>query len=757
MLSNAGNAELENMSREGAVPKRRIKNAAGLIAIADKYVEQDQDASYLRARQLALVNGEAPFDDSELKNKGLTHIVNANFGEANATFEAALAPYTEIIVGVPRIPHVILDSYEGDALDDAEIISEEFDWMIKQWPEFYPNMQLLAREFVGFSVGVAIWPDERTVFWEPVGLKDFKVARDTKVSDESIEVAPVLRTMSVSQLYSYIRNPKAAKLMGWNIDAVKKAIWCASTKKDTWKNWQSHWEEFEREAKENDLHCGESGYHRVQLIYGFNREFSQNATEKPKWTMTIACRDVDDFLYERVGKYNSVNSCFTIFTNGVGQGTFHTLRGLLQRIYNCIQVSNRVLCQAAQGAIASGQIQLQGNAEAIQDFQYIEVGPYSFIPMGLNPVQLLPPTVATQNIPVYSLMSQTMQNNTGSYRSRGTTPDGQARSATEVAQQARQESTLGSASLANFYTPYDKLLTEQYRRAVSPNITANDLGGELALEFRRRCLRRGVTVERMREVVKVQAVRSVGDGSPVMGEMASRQMMELYSLLDEKGKENVLRTVFAKIPGIGYSKVDQFVPKGGPRRVVDFDIANLENANLRQGTMPTITDSQNHAVHIEAHIPLIAEIVEMHRQQQMSDEEAMQVLRPAADHATEHLVLFSNNSFRQQEAAQMRKELQNVTAYVDELEQQVINRMMSEQNKLQGQAQEGQPDPKLEGDLRKLELQLAIAQEKRAANQAISDQKMRQITQQMALADLKGRVNVMEKTASRPGRKPLVE
>jgi hypothetical protein len=147
----------------------------------------------------------------------------------------------------------------------------------------------------------------------------------------------------------------------------------------------------------------------------------------------------------------------------------------------------------------------------------------------------------------------------------------------------------------------------------------------------------------------------------------------------------------------------------------------------------------------------------MHRQQQMSDEEAMQVLRPAADHATEHLVLFSNNSFRQQEAAQMRKELQNVTAYVDELEQQVINRMMSEQNKLQGQAQEGQPDPKLEGDLRKLELQLAIAQEKRAANQAISDQKMRQITQQMALADLKGRVNVMEKTASRPGRKPLVE
>jgi hypothetical protein len=752
-MASYGNAELENLPASGSPPKKRIKSSDSLVAIANKYIEQDEDAAYLRARAQALVNGEAPYDAEELKSKGLTHVVNANFGEANAIMEAALAPYIELQNGVPRIANVIMESYQGDSNEDSEIISEEFDWMLKEWSDHAYNMQLLSREFVGDGVGVAMWPDERSIFWEPCGLKDFKVARDTKVSDESIEVAIVQRSMSVSELYRYIRNPEAAKKLGWNINSVKQAIWKASTKRDQWKNYTAHWEDFEREIKENDLYAGESAYHRAQLIYGYNREFDG------KFTQLIGSRDSSDFLYERYSRYGDVNQCFVIFTYGVGQGTFHTIRGLKQKIYNQIQISNRVLCQAAQAAITSGLIQLQGDAEAIQDFQYIEVGPYTFIPSGLTPIQLQPPAVATQGLPVYNLMSQVLQNNTGSYRSRQATPDGQARSATEVVQQARQESTLNAAALELFYTPYNKLLTEQYRRAVNPLLTANDKGGALALEFRKRCARRGVSIERLRQFSKVTAFRAMGDGSPVMTEMASKQLMELYSLMDEKGKENTLRSVIAGISGVGWQKVNLFVSDKGPRRVVDFDIANLENGNLRQGIPQMVHDSQNHAVHIEAHIPMIAEIIEAHRQQQMADEQAMQILRPAADHVTEHLVFFSNNSFRAQEVRELKRQIQNLTAYIDELEQQVINRMMAQQSQAQEQAMDqapqGQIDPRSEMELQKAQLKLAEMQEKRMMNQETHQQKMETIRQQMALNDLKTRSSILEKTARPAGRPPL--
>jgi hypothetical protein len=157
----------------------------------------------------------------------------------------------------------------------------------------------------------------------------------------------------------------------------------------------------------------------------------------------------------------------------------------------------------------------------------------------------------------------------------------------------------------------------------------------------------------------------------------------------------------------------------------------------------------------------MAEIIEMHRQQQMADEQAMAILRPAADHTTEHLVLFSNNSFRKQEVNELKRQLQNVTAYVDELEQQVINRAMAEQSQMQEAAmapQEGgqqQIDPKMEMEFQKAQLKLAEMQEKRMMNQETHQQKMETIRQQMALNDLKTRSSILEKTARPAGRPPM--
>jgi hypothetical protein len=159
---------------------------------------------------------------------------------------------------------------------------------------------------------------------------------------------------------------------------------------------------------------------------------------------------------------------------------------------------------------------------------------------------------------------------------------------------------------------------------------------------------------------------------------------------------------------------------------------------------------------------MIAQIIEAHRQQQMADEQAMAILRPASDHVTEHLVMFSNNSFRQQEIRELRRQLQNLTAYIDELEQQVINRAMAEQSQMQEAAMApqdggGQPqiDPKMEMEMQKAQLKLAEMQEKRMMNQETHQQKMETIRQQMALNDLKTRSSILEKTAKPAGRPPM--
>ena len=744
-------SELEELSESGVAPKRRIASASKLIEIVNKFCDQDDIASKKRARGQALVDGESPYSDKELTEKGLGNTVNVNFGEANAKMEAALVPYFELVTSVPRVPNIVLSIDDiNESFEDSEIASEEFDWFLKEWADFHPNMQLLQREYVGDGVGVALWIDERTVFWEPIGLNEFKIDRDTKASDSSIEISGIPRTMSVTELHDYIRDPKTAKLLGWNVNAVRMAIWKASTTQSKWQNFNAHWEDFQKMVKENDLYAGEVSYKRVDLIYGFNKEYDR------KYTQTIAVEGVDDFIYERPSKYSHVGQCFTSFTYGVGGGTFHTIRGLKQKMYNHIQISNRILCSAAQQALTSGQIQLTGDAKVISAFRHIEIGPYSFIPSGLNPLQLTPNTTA-QTVPIYQLISKALQDNTGVYNTRSSLATGSAVSATEAQQQARRESLLGSSALSNFYNPFDRLLTEQFRRMVSPILMQSDRGGQLAYEFRRRCHKRGVTIEKLRTFRKVFATRALGNGDPVISEETSKQLMQLSQGFDEQGKNAALTAAVAKLPGVGYDKVRMFVPKGAPRKLVDFDIANLENNGLRQGIMPVITGEQNHMSHVNAHMPLMDEYIDKHRQQQISDEDAMNVLGPTLDHTTQHVDAMSTNALRQRETNDARQLLQNASAYIMELQQQVINRMMAQQKDMQGQAEQGGQDPKQSFELAKLDRAIALEQMKGKNMQEKHQQEMEAIKQKMALTDItaKTKIAAHAPTGNSVGHPPL--
>jgi len=125
--------------------------------------------------------------------------------------------------------------------------------------------------------------------------------------------------------------------------------------------------------------------------------------------------------------------------------------------------------------------------------------------------------------------------------------------------------------------------------------------------------------------------------------------------------------------------------------------------------------------------------------------------------------MFSENNFRVQEVRELRRQLQNLTAYINELEQQVINRMMAQQSEMQNQFAEqpaGSVDPKMQIELQKAQLKLAEMQEKRAMSQEAHQQKMETIRQQMALNDLKTRSSILQKTAAPPkagGRPPLID
>jgi hypothetical protein len=749
-------AILETLNESGTPPKRRIKTASQLNAIIRKYDEQDEEASRKRAAAQAMINGEPPWKDVELRQKGLRSIINENFGEAKAIRDAALAPYTEMLDNVPRYANILLGIQDAKVnYEKSQIVSEEWDFTMKKWDDYRSRMMQIQNGFVGDGVSVALFVDDRGLFFRPCYLKDFKIARDTPSSDQDIEIAAVTRTETVSKLYNYIRNPKIARQLGWDIEAVKEAIWKASPSNDDWINAAAHWEDFERQIRENDLYQGEAGYHKVRINYGYYKEFGNRESEG-KFSQLISCNDVSDFLYERFSKFDEINQCFILFPYGIGEGTFHTIRGLKHAIYSHVQISNRLISAAVQGSLLSMQVMLQGSANAIQNFQHLEMGPYSLIPDGIAPMQIVQPNIASQGVATYNLLQMMLQNNTGTYQARAVTPDSQARSATEVRAQTIQQNVLGSAAMTLFHTPYSKLHREMYRRAISDKISQYDDGGKLAFDFRARCAKRGVSIDELRSFQSVKTVQSLGNGSAQMQQQAADMLMQILPALDPFGRNIVLTEKLLSIPGVGIDKAREIVAAEGPRMGIDLDIANIENNQFRQGVPAQITPEQNDYSHLQSHIPWMASIIEAVKGGQMPIEEAIPMLVPAGENATDHVLALSENTMMKSESAQMRQQLQNVMAFVNEQRQRMIKKAEAEQQRAQGAAGP-EPDMKQQFELQKLELQIQNMQAEAARSEQEHTQKMAEMSQRVALADAKQASAIASGSGRVVGRPTLID
>jgi len=721
---------------EGVFPECRIRNAEHLLAIHRKYLQDDEKAAFFRSRCQLAINGEPPFSQDKLKSMGLDGVSNNNFGEAEGFLEAAVTPYMEIITGVPRVADVKCTyGDETEQHEFSQIISEEYDWMFKKWDEAHLNVDLLAKYFVGDGVAVTAWPDDVSVFWEPIPIGQFLTDRNTKPSEEAMDCVTISRRVRVGQLYKYIKDEQYAS--GWDVDAVKKAIWKASKNPSRWKSQTMHWEDFVESIKENDIYLGNEEYNTVELIMGLVREFDGSVTK------VIGAEDCDTFLFKRRGIYEKMNQAFTLYTYGVGSGKIHTIRGLKHKIFKLVQASNIMLNRGLDGAILSSSIPMQGTSEALQKLKVLNIGPWTLVPEGINPIQnYMVPNVGQNILPMHGQMMRTLNNVTGTYQLSGGSVDQPniPRSAAEVRMESSNKATLSVASFNQFYVRWSKTHRETLRRALSPRLRQFDDGGRLAFEFRMRCIKRGVPAAALdwKHIESVDAVRSIGNGSPAMRNLAMQELRTMIGSFDEVGRSAAILDIVAAIQGIGYSQARRYMPNIQPRMGFDEQIANIENNQLRQGLPAVVTGEQNHFVHAIGHLRLIAEVMDALSQQAMENEAALPILRPAVDHTIEHSMILSQDNTRVEDANEVRRQLQNVSAFVNQMEQQLVAKMEKEQRRMQA---EGGDDPAAAFEMQKQQMEIQKEQIRIQAQRERHQQQMQMMKAKMEQADMEAARN----------------
>ena len=595
--------KLKNISDNGQPPQSRLNDAGEVSDLVRLLSNADDSRSRVRAKVQGLVDGNPPFNPGELRRTGQSYRTNVNFRESEGFLSLSLGAVYDVFSETPTYATVRLNY--GDANESetySRIVTEEFDRLQKLDDDFDYMVQLSQHEMVMFGYGPVLFED--TTNWRCKAIKagDLLLPEGTKSNMSDWSVAAVRASYNVHELYAFIRNEEAAAAVGWNLNATKNAIIQASPSGNS--SNDKSWEHYQEQLRNNDLSYS-AKCDTVQVAHVFYREFADEKHPDGAISHCIIDErgDGKSFLFRKVSRYDSWPQALHCLYYDKGTGTHHSVKGLGVKMYSAMELKNRLRCATLDAAFAREKIMFQATTpDSLNRIGVVQQGPYAVMPPGFNIVQTSSPGVLDAAMAVEKDLEGLMQANLSQYRQQLEKPGGNPRTATEIQALVAQQSVLGKTQLNRYYTQLDALFNERYRRASNNKVTEDMPGGREALEFQKRCRKRGVPPAALRAVDWVKATRTAGQGSAFQRQAVMHDMLSVITTLPETGREAVIRDYIAS--KVGTQMVDRYMPKPEQDKGMQEQVqeAAVENPLFKMGATVPVADGDNHIIHAEAHI-----------------------------------------------------------------------------------------------------------------------------------------------------------
>lgn len=700
----------------------RLKDVAAAHSIFELLRKADDLSSDARAKIDGMFDGRPPYDPKVLLSTGQGSRTNLNFGEAQRYLDISMSAFVDLYDSLDQLVRVSLGTGIEESLrhEVAAIIGEELTCMFREWAEFHPRYLQLCNEFTKHGVSVASFDDERDWKFRPSGLRDFWIPRQTPASEECIEVACSKRKYLLHELYKFIRDEEAAARMGWDVAEVKRVlVKNAKTTGDANSRSTSSndWENLQNEIKNNDIYTGLENT-SVDVVRMWVREFTGEIS-----FYMFAEESPATFMCSKPKRFKNAAEAFILFAYGVGtNGTYHSVRGLGNRIFNHIQLSNRMRCQGVDSAMLAGSVMLQPQSQkALEDLAFTMYGPFTILSPNVDVVDKAPRNGGQTMMPALEDMQSQLAANVdlvSPYGNRSSPYRNELQTEHDLAVSSR----LSGSTLNLFYASWSRLLREMVRRVVS------DLDqDEHTREFVSRCAERGVSREMIKQVVvnKTTAVRAIGAGSAANRLLALRELNSYSGGFDEVGRRNLLRDVVSQ--RVGRDMVDRYAPpKPEPRMTVDAKIAWQENTDIMAGQPVPVFSEELHSMHLRMHVPKLQELIEAIETGQADPVQLLPALQSFYQHVSEHVQFVAQDPAAAGEIPAIRQLLQFT-------EEQLNNAMKAQQAQQRKAMQEqaaagGQPTGPTEADFKMQEhqLKMQIAQQKAQVEMSIKQAKAQQ-------------------------------
>ena len=726
------NLDLGSLDDKGKPVETRLKDVKSALAIFATLRGADEKSAVNRARIDAMFDGAAPYNASNLAISGQGLKTNLNFGDAQRLLDISLSAYVDLYSSLERLVEVKGTQGQASEVQPAEeIVAEELTHLVRGWPEFHSAYLRLCTTFIKHGVAVAYFDSPDDWRFRVGGFTDILIPRQTPSSEEAIDVAIGRRNYLLHELHGYIKNPAAAKKVGWNVEEVKRVI-----KKNVRTNQRTEYDNYETiqaEMKNNDLHMGVQNP-SVSVLHFWVKEMDGSVSHY------ICAEDTPkDFLYKKVSRYAKAEQAYVMFTYGVGSnGTYHSIRGLGQRIFSHVQTSNRLRCQQIDGAMLASAVMIQPeNQRSLDELQFTYYGAYAVMSPNVKIVEKAIPNLGTAVQPALQDLTQQLQLNTDTVSTYGPQQGSPYRNQMQVVADMDVSTRLSGASLNLFYASWNRLLREVVRRVVStkkPDTAIKD--------FYDRCEARGIPKDFIKtlDVDRTKAVRSIGNGSHANRMVALRELQGISGQFDDVGRRNLTRDIVST--RVGHDLADRYVPAEVEKRpTVDLKIAYFENQQLMAGQPVPVVGNELHGTHLEVHVPALNQLIEQLNVGEADPMQALPILQAFYEHISQTVQLAAGDPALESLVGQTKQVLQ--------FAEEAINNTMKAAQKLQrdqaqmaeeqggGEPEQGQVDARMADH----QVKMQIAQEKAELDMALKQKKH---DQEMAIRDAKAALEFRE-------------
>lgn len=729
--------DLASVPLKGPLPTTRLKDVSAAIGIFSTLLKADELSAVDRARRDAMFDGSPPYNQSKLNASGQSLKTNLNWNEGQRLLDINMSAYVDLYSSLERLVDVRFDGTvkrDGNMLEMEEIIADELTQLFRSWPEFHSSYLRLCTTFVKHGVGIAYFDNPDDWRFRVGGFADILIPRQTPASEEAIEVAVGRRRYQLHELYRFIQDEKAAAAVGWNVPEVRRVM--SECVRTSGRTHYTNYEELQAELKNNDLYNGVRNP-AVDVLHFWVREINGSVSH-------FICVESNpkDFMFKKVGRYESPEQAYVFFTHGVGtNGTYHSVRGLGHRIFNHVQTSNRLRCQMVDGAMLASSVMIQPETQrALDELSFTMYGGYSVLSPNVRIIEKAIPNLATAVQPALQDLGQQLALNTDTVSPYGPQQASPYRNQMQVVADMDIATRLSGASLNLFYASWSRLLREMTRRALT-----NKRRDPLTKEFHRRCEERGVPAELLKRVdtARTKAVRAIGNGSAANRLVALRELQGVAGTFPDSGRRNLTRDIVST--RVGFDLADRYMPNSAEsHQTLDTKIALLENAHLQSGQVVPVVSSELHGEHLRAHMPAAQQLLDAYNTGQVDPRQLLPAVQTFYEHISQTNQYAAADPYLQGLVGESNQLLQ----YLEEIMNNVMKELEAEQRRMAEEGGEGGEAAADAADQMKLarhDLDMRIKQEKAQLDMSI---KQRKFEQDQMLRDAKAAMDFREEFAS---------